>query len=237
MHPNMSESTRKRNINVCYEYELPYVYIHIRIDVYISEMKLQSKLWLARSKHVSPSASLRFKGFRRVYSWHEPPRWQQCDKSAFTSEGWCRDFIINESTNQSFTGWMSSWSVWWEFCVAKTVDRNDFILNACGISNISLGDKICIDMYFVVSTVKLLSFTMSSPWVFAKCVQVTYTHECTLLIMSFSPRTAWHHSWASYFEWFLYPLMFIPCTWRTHGLSGMVVDFVVGGYCRQRNED
>ena len=101
---------------------------------------------------------------------------QQCDKSAFTSEGWCRDFIINKSTNQSFTGWMSSWSVWWEFFVAKTVDGNDFILNACGISNIAMGDKICIDMYFVVSTVKLLKFIMSSPWVFAKlCPGHIYT--------------------------------------------------------------
>lgn len=33
MHPNMSESTRKRNIDVCYEYELPYVYIYIYIYV------------------------------------------------------------------------------------------------------------------------------------------------------------------------------------------------------------
>lgn len=132
---------------------------------------------------------------------------------------------------------MSLWSVWWEFFVAKTVDGNDFILNACGISNIAMGDKICIDMYFVVSTVKLLKFIMSSPWVFAKsCPGHIYTlnahsWSCHLVPEQHGTTVGLHT---------LCDLSTLSCLspapGEPTGLSGknmwMVVDFVGGGYCR-----
>ena len=94
-----------------------------------------------------------------------------------------------------------------------------------------------VDMYFVVSTLEEY-FIMSSSWALVKlCPGHIYTHEFALLIMSF--RTTWHHSLlhtlCDFFTLSCFssgpgePMVQVQ---KTFEWLYMVVDFVVGGYCR-----